>query len=214
MHGSRQLPGGSDEYFQLAAEDNVLNISKPVAEQALAEFPAALAAVRTQLGVPDGPVGLFGGSFGAGVAQLVLLESDVDVAALALVSPLIQLAGIVALNEQRFSVTYPWSDASRAVADRLDFLARSDEIIAKDPAVLIVVGAADAPGVLAPAERLWGRLSERYADPARVSLVTVPDMEHALAKEPGMEAAPQTPHAARVDAAVTAWFDKFLGSPK
>jgi hypothetical protein len=35
-------------------------------------------------------------------------------------------------------------------------------------------------------------------------------MAHAIAEEPGMEAAPQSAEAKEVDAAVTAWFQRYL----
>jgi hypothetical protein len=34
-------------------------------------------------------------------------------------------------------------------------------------------------------------------------------MGHALAEEPGVDAAPQTPHAARVDAVICDWFGRW-----
>jgi hypothetical protein len=51
-------------------------------------------------------------------------------------------------------------------------------------------------------------LSARGVD---AELVEVPGMEHALAEEPGLEPAPQTPQAATVDATLVEWFGRQLG---
>jgi dienelactone hydrolase len=209
LSGSRLPEGGLDAFFRLAYDDAVLKVFDPVCRQALEEFPAALAALREKLTVSDAPLGLVGGSIGALVALTVLAETDVPVSAVALVSPAIRLAAVVASNETRFGVTYPWTDASRAVADRLDFIARSDEIANRDAAVLLVVGEQDdEENIRRPAEQLWHTISAHAPDHA--ALVSVPGMAHAFAEEPGLNAAPQTSQAARVDAAVTSWFRRHL----
>jgi alpha-beta hydrolase superfamily lysophospholipase len=139
------------------------------------------------------------------VALSVLAEASVPASAVALVSPAIRLASVVAANERRFDVTYPWSEASRAVAERLDFVARADEIAARGAAVLLVVGALDDDlGFRGPAEELRTILARDSPD--RTALVEIPGMEHALAEEPGLEPAPQSAHAKLVDAAVVDWF--------
>ena len=51
-------------------------------------------------------------------------------------------------------------------------------------------------------------LPAALAGPADV--VTVAGMAHALAEEPGLEPAPQTPHAAEVDRHAVAWFRQHL----
>ncbi|MFF5992972.1 alpha/beta hydrolase family protein [Prauserella flavalba] len=201
MSGERSLPGGSDEFFRLAGEDYVLNVAEPVTDQAAAELPAALAALREQLPITDAPIGVAGGSAGSAVALEVLVRGEVPVAAAALVSPVIQLAPVVAANARRFGVTYHWSERSRAVAERFDFVRRAGEL---GTDVLIVVGGQDDVAFREPAEALSRELGERGR------LVVVPGMEHALAEEPGLEPAPQTPHAAVADAEFTAWFRQRL----
>jgi pimeloyl-ACP methyl ester carboxylesterase len=209
LSGSRLPEGGLEAFFQLGYEDAVLKVFEPTCGQAVEEFPAALAALRQALPVGDGSLGLLGGSVGALVALSLLAETDLPVDAVALVSPAIRLAGVVAANERRFHVTYPWTAQSRAAAERLDFVARAEELAKRDAAVLLVVGALDdQQGIRVPAEQLWQLLS-RHA-PDRTALVSIPGMAHALAEEPGLEPAPQTPHAARVDTAVTGWFHRHL----
>ena len=212
MHGRRQLPGGLDEFMQLGYKDAVLKAFEPQVTQAVAEFPAVLAELRARLPLTDGPIGLVGASIGTLPAQLVIAEGAAQVSAAVLISPVIQLAEVVAANERRFNVSYAWSDASRAVVGRLDFVARAPEIAARDPqpALLLITGAEDDPAFPLQAERLQSELSQRYSDPERLRRVSVPGMKHALAAEPGIEPAPQTTEAQLVDAATTEWLRRYL----
>ncbi len=212
MHGRRQLPGGLEEFMRLGYQDAVLKAFEPQVTQAAEEFPAVLVELRARLPVTDGPIGVVGASVGALPAQLVMASGAAPVSAAALISPVIQLAEVVAANERRFGVSYPWSDASRAVATRFDFVSRATQIAAQDPqpAVLLVTGTQDDPAFPLQAQRLAAELRQRYRDPQRAGLVSIPGMKHALAAEPGIEPAPQTPEAELVDAAVTSWFSQHL----
>ncbi|HEY3734892.1 MAG TPA: prolyl oligopeptidase family serine peptidase [Streptosporangiaceae bacterium] len=212
MHGRRQLPGGLEEFMRLGYQDAVLKAFEPQVTQAADEFPAVLAELRAQLPVTAGPIGVVGASVGALPAQLVMAGRAVQVAAAALVSPVIQLAEVVAANERRFSVSYPWSDASKAVAARFDFVSRAGEFAAHDPqpAILLVTGSEDDLAFPRQAQRLAAELRQRYSDPERVELTTIPGMKHAFATEPGVEPAPQTADAKLVNATVTDWFGRYL----
>jgi alpha-beta hydrolase superfamily lysophospholipase len=212
MHGRRQLPGGLDEFMRLGYQDAVLKAFEPQVAQAVAEFPAVLSELRGRLPVTDAPIGVVGASVGALPAQLVMVEHAVPVSVAALVSPVVQLAEVVAVNERRFAVSYPWSDASRAVAARFDFVARAAEIAARDPqpAILLVTGGEDDPAFPLQAQRLQSELHPRYSDPQRVRTISIPAMKHAIADEPGIEPAPPTEHAQRVDAALSEWFARYL----
>jgi dienelactone hydrolase len=66
------------------------------------------------------------------------------------------------------------------------------------------------PGILEPADELYQRLRAHYQAPEHVDRLVIPGMGHPFADEPGLEAAPQTPDAARVDAAATTWFTRHL----
>jgi hypothetical protein len=161
------------------------------------------------------------------VALSVLADPgpDLSVQAVALVSPAVRLSAVVGANERRFGVTYPWTDASREVAERLDFLARADEVARSGADVLLVVGTLDdEEGIRRPAAGLCEALSMPTPTPGpatspatspgrpagRATMVDIPGMAHALADEPGLDAAPQTPHAARVDAVVGEWLGRRL----
>ena len=212
MHGRRQLPGGLQEFMRLGYADAVLEAFEPQVSQAVAEFPAVLAELRARLPVADGPIGLLGASIGALPAQLVMADRLAQVSAAVLISPVIQLAEVVAANERRFGVTYPWTDASREVAARFDLVARAADIATADPqpALLLVVGAEDDPAFSRQCKRLQAELDHRYRDGQRVAMMTIPDMSHAFAAEPGIEPEPQTPQARRIDSAATEWFTRHL----
>lgn len=212
MFGARAPSGGPEEVMRLGAEDFVLNLFEPVVEQAAAEAPAAVAALRKQLPTDDGPVGLVGGSAGGAVALLVLAQGELPVAAAALVNPVVHVAPVVAAGERTYGVTYTWSDESRAIADRLDFVDRAADFGKREPQppVLLVSGAKDDPEMRQAVEGLRDALVGHYAEPSRVGFVSVPGLAHALAEEPGMEPAPQTPEAKQVDEAVADWFGRHL----
>ncbi len=211
--------GGPDELMRLAMQDAVLHLHEPIATQGAREFPAALAEIVQRLGLgnePLGPIGVVGGSIGSAIAQLVLLETapaaGIEVAAAVLISPVTQLQPVVDAVARRFHATYPWHAEARRAADRLDFVARADEIVrANQPAIQLIVGDQDdREGFLEPAQRLRAALSDRYDDPSRVEVVVISGMGHALAQEPGVEAAPQTAHAAAVERHAVAWLRSHL----
>jgi len=208
LHGGRQLPGGLQEFMALGYQDAALKAFAPQVTQAADEFPAVLAGLRARLPVTDGPIGVVGTL----PAQLVMAGGAAQVSAAALISPVIQLAEVVAASERRFGVSYPWSDASKAVAARFDFVSRAGQIAARDPqpAILLVTGAEDDPAFPLQAQRLAAALRQRYSDPQRVGVTSTPGMKHAFADEPGIEPAPQTAEAKLVDAAVTGWFSRYL----
>ncbi|HEX2048406.1 MAG TPA: prolyl oligopeptidase family serine peptidase [Acidimicrobiales bacterium] len=212
MSGSRLPAGGFEALMRLGYEDAVRNLHGPIVEQAAEEFPAAWSELRAALGLGDGPVGVLGASTGAAVAQLVLAEGRLRARAAVLVSPVVQLRAAVDAIARRFGVSYPWSEPSLAVAERVDFVARAAEIADHgEPAVLLVVGENDdEAGFREPAARLREALSSRYTHPGRVDMIVVPGMGHALAEEPGTEPAPQTPHAAAVDRYAACWLRRQL----
>src|SRR5262249_14949163 len=201
--------GGS---MRFGYQDGVLKAFEPQVTRAADEFPAVLAELRAQLRVSDGPIGVMGASVGALPAQLVMAGQAARVTAAALISPVIQLAEVVAANERRFAVSYPWSETSRAVAARFDFVSRASEIAAHDPqpAILLVTGAHDDPAFPLQAQRLHSELQQQYSDSGRIGRTTIPGMGHAFAAEPGIEPSAQTAEAKLVDAAVTDWFSRYL----
>lgn len=207
LSGSRLPAGGFDEVMRLGYEDAVGNLLGPVHDGAASEFGAAFAALGERLSFDPGRVGVMGGSIGAAVAQTVLADESRGfvVRAAVLLSPVVQLRRAVEANERTFGVTYPWSEASHAVADRLDFVARAAELAATP--ILAVVGGGDDPAIRGAADGLVVALR---GDGGSAQLVVVEGMGHALAEEPGTDPAPQTAHAGIVDRHAAAWFARYL----
>jgi prolyl oligopeptidase family protein len=208
--GSRAPAGGMQELMQRAADDAVLRVYGPIVSQALQEFHPALAELRDRFGFQDGPLGLLGGSLGAAIAQLVLIESALDIAAAVLVNPVLSLRRMINDFAPRYGFEYRWTEDSNAIADRIDFVTRAAEIAQKDPAVLLIVGGADEAAFREPAEELAQQLEKQLSNESRVGLVNIPDMGHALADEPGTDPAPQTVHAQQVDRLAADWFRRFV----
>jgi dienelactone hydrolase len=209
MSGSRAPAGGMEELWRLLGDDAVMNVHRHVALGAIAEFPAAFAAVRERLGFPaDAPVGVVGGSMGGAVAQLAVAEAaGVDVRAAVLINPVVRLRALIDTMSAEFGDPYVWRPAADAVAERVDFVRRAGELTGAS--LRYVTGADDdVDAIIDPVAAVVAALSERQA---QVDWQVVPGMGHALAEEPGVEPAPQTPHAAQVDLLAVDWFRKHLG---
>jgi len=72
MCGARMVDGSMDAGVELMRKDVLMAFLYPFARQAAEEFPAALASIRAQLPVDDGPIGVLGGSLGGAVALRIL----------------------------------------------------------------------------------------------------------------------------------------------
>jgi pimeloyl-ACP methyl ester carboxylesterase len=193
--------------MRLGYEDALTNLIAPVVEGAAAELPAVVAALREQLPVDDGPIGLVGGSAGGAAALLALAETRVPVAVVGLVNPASRATAVIEVGERMFGTPYPCDEARRARADRLDFVRRAGEIAARQPQppILLVVGEDDDQAFVKDTRELRDALVAGYASPEMVSLVTVPGLGHPLAEEPGVDPAPQSAEAARVDTEISEW---------
>jgi len=205
MCGARMVGGRVDAALELARKDALLAFLAPIARRAVAEFPAALAALRDQLPVDDEPVSILGASLGGSVALQVLTAGEVPVRSVALVNPAVRIRPGVELAEGIAGRPYRWTAEANRVADELDFVARAGEITTQPP-LLLVSGERDHPALRADAAALVDALRERYPRPDDVELVIVPDLAHPLAEEPGLEPAPQLPATSTVDEVLTRWF--------
>lgn len=192
MCGARMVDGTLNAVIALMREDVVLAFLAPIVDQAVAEFPAALADLRSQLPITDGPISVLGGSLGGMVTLSVLTAPPAPVAAAALINPAIRLRSVVPL----FPGTYPWTPAAEAAASRLDLLPHAPAITTS---LLIVSGANDHPAFRTDAAAL-------AAAAPQARLATIPDLAHPLAEEPGMDPAPQLPQTKAVDDVLTEWF--------
>lgn len=202
LSGARLPAGGFDELMRLGAEDAVRHVYEPVNSGGADEFEPTLAALGERFGFGGGPLGVFGGSAGGGVAAEVMTRRS-DVGAAVLINPALQLRVLVGMLGREFGITYSWDETTDAIAARMDYVARAGEL-GTTPVRAIVGADDDAEVILDPVAALVAAV----AGPADV--ITVPDMAHALAEEPGLEPAPQTAHAAVVDKHAVAWFQQHL----
>ncbi len=205
MCGARMVDGRVDAVIELARKDALMAFLAPFVQQAADEFPAALAALRDQLPVDDEPIGVLGGSLGGAVALEVLTTQRTPIKAVALVNPAVRIRSVVGLVEVMSGQPYSWTAEASQKADRLDFVARAADVMAPPP-LLLVSGELDHPALRTDAAALVDALRKRYTHPGEVEMITVPDLPHPLADEPGLEPAPQLPTAKVVDKILTQWF--------
>jgi hypothetical protein len=199
MCGARMVDGNMDAGLELMRKDVLMSFLYPFVRQASAEFPAALASVRAQLEIEDGPIGVLGGSLGGAVALRILADTDIPVFAGAVVNAAIRLRSVVDV----FPGDYPYDAESAQAVDTMDFIAKAAIIGGRAP-LLVVSGELDDPGLRADAFRLVEASGERS------ELVSIPGLAHPLADEPGIEPAPQLPLAREVDASLTTYFKRHL----
>jgi pimeloyl-ACP methyl ester carboxylesterase len=135
LFGPRAPAGGLEELARRQREDYLLRLVGPVVEGAtreLAPLVAELARLRP-VDVRHG-IGLVGFSAGGAAVLLSLFESDVSVrAAVLLGAPASAMSGVAAV-ERALGTPYAWSEQSRALASRLDFVRRAEEL-ARRPAL-------------------------------------------------------------------------------
>ncbi|WP_018654046.1 hypothetical protein [Actinomadura flavalba] len=185
------LESGAMEYYGAAVEG------------AVERLPAALAALRGDLGLPDGPVALTGFSAGAAAALLALAQDAVPVSTAAVVAPVVAPHRAARALEARSGRERAWSEGAGALADRLDLGARAHDIAARGVPLLLIGGARDR--VVPPGEITELREALARAGAPAVEAATF-RMGHALAAEPGTEPRPPITEAVRVDGVLTDWF--------
>ncbi|MBC6460967.1 hypothetical protein [Actinomadura sp. HBU206391] len=184
-----------------------LDLFGPAVEHAVDRLPDVVDEIRRVLGLDEGPVGLAGFSVGAAAVLLALATGSVPVTAAALVAPVAAPARAVAALERRTGRPYEWTDRTRAIAERLDFTARAGEIAERDAALLLVGGTGDDVVTPADVAGLRDLLIARGATTVEAAMFR---MAHALASEPGTDAAPPIADAVSVDNALTDWFRAHL----
>jgi hypothetical protein len=117
----------------------------------------------------------------------------------------VRVRSAIGVIEALLGEPYPSTAESRKTADELEFVARGGDVTVQPP-LLLVSGELDFPAFRTDAAALVHALRERYAHPDEVELITVPELAHPLADEPGLEPAPQLPAAMVVDEILTKWF--------
>ena len=203
MCGARMVDGSMGAGLELMRQDVLMSFLHPFVRQATDEFPAALASIRAQLPVDDGPIGVLGGSLGGAVALRILADTGTPVFAGAVVNAAIRIRSVVDL----FPGDYRYDAESEKVVDSLDFVAKADVIAGRAP-LLVVSGELDHPALRADAFRLVDALGKSS------ELLSIPGLAHPLADEPGIDPAPQLPLAREVDAGLTTWFRHHLADAR
>lgn len=199
MCGARMVNGTMDAGLELIREDVLMAFLHPIVRQAVEEFPAALASLRGQLPLADGPIGVLGGSLGGAVALQVLAGTTIPVFAGAVVNAAVRMRSVVDL----FPGDHPYDAESARVADSLDFVATA-HVLARRAPLLVVSGESDHPALRGDALDLVAAVG------GSAELLSVPGLAHPLADEPGIAPAPQSPEARAVDAGLTRWFRRRL----
>lgn len=214
MFGARAPAGGLEEIMRLAFDEPLLKLIAPVIEQAAAELPSAIDALRSELGIAEGPLALAGGSAGGAAVMLALAESELPVAAAAFLNPATRMEAVMEAGERAYGTAYNWTPEGRDRAARIDFVRRAPEIATRRPGtpLLFVVGQEDDPAFIAASREMHDALRPSYSRPDDLAFVSIAGLGHALAEEPGLEAAPQTPGAVAVDATVSSWLNRYLRS--
>ncbi|XVQ10817.1 alpha/beta hydrolase [Spirillospora sp. CA-255316] len=176
-------------------------------EGAVENLPAVLAAVRADLGIEEGPVGLAGFSVGASIALLTLARGAVPVSAAALVTPVLAPARAATALERLADRERDWDDRAAAAAERLDLAPLAERIAGRDAAVLLIAGAKDRVVSSLEVTELRDRLREHGLNAVEAATFR---MGHAMAAQPGVDAQPPTTEAVRVDGVLNDWFRERL----
>ncbi|MFA1541526.1 hypothetical protein [Actinomadura monticuli] len=179
-------------------------------EGAVERLPGALADIRRDLALPDGPVALAGFSAGAAAALLAVLRGEVPVAAAALVTPVVAPGRAARAVEKRSGRDRDWSPHAVALADRLDLGSLAPGMAGRDVPTLLIGGARDR---VVPAREISGLRDVLRLHGAGPVESTTFRMGHALAAEPGTEPRPPITEAVQVDTALTDWFRDRLARP-
>lgn len=208
MCGGRMVDGSVDAVVELARRDAVRAFLVPFVREAAAEFPAVLDALRSQLPIVDGPVGVLGGSLGGAVVLEVLAGGDVPIGTAALVNPAVRLRSVVPYVAPMSGTPYVWTPEAHRIVDDHDYVARLDGV--ECPSLLVVSGEEDHAEFRRDAADLVDAVRRGHPEPDAVRLAPVPDLAHPLADESGMEPAPQRATARAVDSILTEWFRETL----
>ena len=151
LFGKRLPEGGEKEITHRQIDDYVLKLLLPVIEQAVQELPEVVNKLQERYRIDqDIGIGLFGFSAGGFATLLALLESEIPITAAVLTGVTKDLVSAVDTFERSMKEYYPtlkeqypwveekhkkysWSLKSEAAKQRLDFIARAEEIATRNP---------------------------------------------------------------------------------
>lgn len=201
----RSSPGGLESGAILRTE--AIEAYCAAVEDAVQRLPSALAGIRRDLALPEGPVGLVGFSVGGAAALLAAARDLVPVSTVALVAPVVAPSRTAREVEKRSGMDRNWTDDARLAADRLDLGAAAADLAGRDIATLLIGGAKDRAVPAREITALRDVLRGHGTGPVEATTFR---MGHALAAEPGTDARPPITEAVRVDGVLTDWFRERL----
>ncbi|WP_243716296.1 alpha/beta hydrolase [Actinomadura darangshiensis] len=179
-------------------------------ENAVERLPDAVAEIRRDLAIPDGPVALAGFSAGGSAALLAVARGAVPVSTVALVAPVVAPSRAARAVEKRSGRDRAWTENALALAERLDLGIVAADIAGRDVPTLLIGGARDRVVPAREITALRDQLRLHGGAPVESSTFR---MGHALAAEPGTEPRPPITEAVRVDGVLTDWFRERLALP-
>jgi predicted esterase len=179
-------------------------------EMAVERLPDAIAEIRGDLAIPDGPVALAGFSAGGAAALLAVARGAVPVSTVALVAPVVAPSRAARAVEKRSGRDRAWTEHAVALADRLDLGAHAADIAGRGVPALLLGGAKDR---VVPAREITALRDELRRHGGEAVESATFRMGHALAAEPGTEPRPPITEAVRVDGILTDWFRDHLAHP-
>lgn len=234
LFGKRLPEGGEEEIVRRELDDYVLRLLLPVVEQAVQELPEVVKALQERYHIDrDRGIGLFGFSAGSFAALLALLESKLPISTAVLAGVTKDLVAAVDAFERVMKEYYPtlkeqypwveekhkqysWSSESETAKQRLDFMARAEEIVNRKPlpAILFVHGVQDEIWTLSDAEKLYAALLTQYKKLNQKQLA-MRTFEH-LGHDINLEAAHDNPELrqdiAALQETVANWFSQSLNT--
>jgi len=195
LFGARMPEGGTDELMRRQLEDHLLQLFLPVVENAVSELPNVVEALQSRFNIQLGAgIGLFGFSAGGFAALLSLAESKVPIKAAVLAGVSKDISSLIGVVERLGNLKYHWTEASQAAARRLNFMVRSEEIVAGKqlPAILFLHGSNDEIFAADEVQQLYTILRQYYdraGCPEQISLKIFANLGHQI-EPPTAETSP------------------------
>jgi dienelactone hydrolase len=214
-----RLPaGGIEELKRVQEKDFVNGLFFPSIHGASAELPIIVREVAAEYHLDVGSgIGLFGFSAGGAAALLSLMESDVPVAAAAILNAPLSVNDNVRNWEHALHRRFQWDAAARAAADRYDVERRAGRIADRKPlpALLLMRGGADESFDTESVRRATSALQMAYRkknEESKFAVKVFPDMGHNFGPDANVTASAPTPVSDEIDDAVQHFFQLYLKS--
>jgi pimeloyl-ACP methyl ester carboxylesterase len=184
LFGTRAPAGGNQELARRQTQDFAMLLFKPAVVGAADELPSVVAALEQHGCMTSGQrIDLFGFSAGGTAALVALMQGKVAVGAAVLLNASTGLNASVDAWQRALGKVYPWTPASRALAEETDAVGHAADVARgkTPPAILILQGEGDTVLTTAPAMALHQALLPIYRrkhDEARLGMVVLPGMPH------------------------------------